>query len=72
VSLKIAEAEVGNLLPDVDAMKRQLWLVMTHFRNRDDASASMTYDEFRSILKELNTKVEKIARKIEDFEANAS
>lgn len=68
-NLTTVEAEIGNLLPSCEALKKQLWLVMTNLRERNQEMATINYGEFKVNLKQMALQVEKIQRKIEEFEA---
>lgn len=69
LKLRIVEKEVSDISTDLELMRRQLYLVMTNLAARNDAMADVNFNEFKTQYKELGNKLEKMQRKMDDFEA---
>ena len=72
MSLFYVESDICDLSTDVDALRKQIWLVMKNIQERDYPIASMNYGQFCQAVKNLEVRITKIQRKIEDYESSAS
>ena len=64
----IIDTDISNLVPDADNLRKQLYVIITNLSKREDAMAELNYIQFKKMHADMGTKLEKMQRKIEEFE----